>query len=60
MVLRDQHWYITRINDQRANALTLPTMFFTSEILTYFLENNIRFDKDVINEYQDTIKNFII
>ena len=50
MVLRDQHWYITRINDQRANALTLPTMFFTSEILTYFLENNIRFDKDVINE----------
>ena len=50
MVLRDQHWYITRINDQRANALTLPTMFFTSEMLTYFLENNIRFDKDVINE----------
>lgn len=50
MVLRDQHWYITQINDQRANALTLPTMFFTSEVLTYFLENNIRFDKDVINE----------
>ena len=50
MVLRDQHWYITRINDQRANALTLPTIFFTSEILIYFLENNIRFDKDVINE----------
>ena len=50
MVLCDQYWYITRINDPRANALTLPTMFFTSEILTYFLENNIRFNKDVINE----------
>ena len=50
MVLRDQYWYITRINDPRANALTLPTMFFTSEVLTYFLENNIRFNKDVINE----------
>ena len=60
MVLRDQHWYITRINDQRANALTLPTMFFTSEILTYFLENNIRFDKDVINEKHILLKNFAI
>ena len=50
MVLHDQYWYITRINDPRANALTLPTMFFTSEVLTYFLENNIRFNKDVINE----------
>ena len=55
MVLRDQYWYITRINDSRANSLTLPTLRFKPGMLKYFMDNNIRFSPDIVNEKYNEI-----